>query len=165
MVHLQILPLLYIAICHYFFSVNYSKRILKFLLTLTLIADSLCLIVVCLHSSIIIAVFSDQEKADDDASKEKGDKPKFRKELAPVEVESGQPGRLECAIEGNPANFTVTWYKDGEEIVPNEQYGIVQEPDGTLALLVDSFSAKDAGQYSVKVKVSYLSILIFKTKI
>lgn len=76
----------------------------------------------------------------------------FTKELAPVEVESGEPCRLECAIAGNPKDFTVSWYKDGEEIVPNEHFGVVKEPSGTLALLIDSFAVKDAGVYSVTVK-------------
>ena len=38
--------------------------------------------------------------------------------------------------------------------MPDEQIGFVKEPNGTLILLIDSFSSKDVGQYSVQVKNS-----------
>lgn len=98
---------------------------------------------------IYFRFFTLTDKAEgDDGSKQ----PKFTKQLSPVQVESGQPCRLECAIEGNPSDFSISWFRDGEKIVPNEHYGMVKEPNGTLALLIDSFSNKDAGQYSVQVK-------------
>ena len=80
-----------------------------------------------------------------------GKKPKFKTGLSQVEVVSGNPCRLECVVDGNPNDFTASWYKDGEEILPNEHYGFVKEPNGTLALLVDSFSFKDMGEYTIKV--------------
>lgn len=66
-------------------------------------------------------------------------------------MESGHPCRIECQIDGNPADFNTSWYKDGEEILPNEHFGYVKEPNGTIALLIDSFSAKDVGEYQIRI--------------
>lgn len=78
--------------------------------------------------------------------------PKIVSGLKPIEIESGQAGKLELKIDGDARNFDVAWYKDGEQIVPNEQFGIIKLPDGTIALQIDSFTAGDAGEYSVKIK-------------
>ena len=78
--------------------------------------------------------------------------PKIVSGLKPIEIESGQAGKLELKIDGDARNFDVAWFKDGEQIVPNEQFGIIKSPDGTIALQIDSFTAGDAGEYSVKIK-------------
>lgn len=86
-----------------------------------------------------------------DKPKTKEGKIKFSQELKPVEVASGEPCRFECKIDGDLKDLNVSWFKDGEELLPNEHYGFVKDADGTIALLIDSFASKDVGTYSVKI--------------
>ncbi|OTF78475.1 hypothetical protein BLA29_005280, partial [Euroglyphus maynei] len=80
---------------------------------------------------------------------------KFERELSSVQVESGQPCRLQCAVDLtnglNVNDLAIAWFKDGEELVPGEHHGFVKEPNGNIALLIDSLAAKDVGEYQVKI--------------
>lgn len=77
-------------------------------------------------------------------------KPEFIKSLTPLNVEEGKPCRLECQVLGEPN--VISWFKNGEKIAPNEHFGFVKEPNGTIALLIDSIGLQDAGEYRVEVK-------------
>lgn len=87
------------------------------------------------------------------ATRVSGDKPtvKFLKTLVPLQIESGEPARLECQIDGDPSQFTIAWLKDGEQIVSSAHHGMIKEADGKLGLLIDSFSGADVGNYQVVV--------------
>uniref|UniRef100_A0A2A4JMB9 Hemolin n=1 Tax=Heliothis virescens TaxID=7102 RepID=A0A2A4JMB9_HELVI len=76
-------------------------------------------------------------------------KPAFIAELQPTKVIEGFPVKLEVKILGHPPP-TLKWTHNGKEIIPDGQrIRIVSQPDGTHALLIDSATPADAGQYGV----------------
>ncbi|XP_054168063.1 obscurin-like [Oppia nitens] len=76
-------------------------------------------------------------------------KPVFIKGLIRVNVDEGKSCRLECKVSGDMDS--VKWFKDGQQITPNEHFGFVKESDGTIALLIDVVKSDDSAEYSVEV--------------
>ncbi|XP_075678853.1 obscurin isoform X3 [Dermatophagoides pteronyssinus] len=111
-----------------------------------------------LSNSCLVNVISDKDQADKAKDDDKSKYPlKFKQELSSVQVESGQPCRLQCSIDLadgliNVNDLTIGWFKDGEQLVPGEHHGFVKESStGNIALLIDSFASKDVGEYQVKI--------------
>ncbi|XP_067145351.1 LOW QUALITY PROTEIN: obscurin-like [Centruroides vittatus] len=79
-----------------------------------------------------------------------GEKPKFIQDLKATQLQDGQAGRLQIKVSGEPTP-SIKWFKDGNEILPSNHYTIMEEPDGTVNLLIDKVGPEDAGKYSVVV--------------
>lgn len=68
----------------------------------------------------------------------KPSKPEFIMKLKPQNVVEGFPVRFEVKAEGFPAP-KITWTRNGAEIVPDAKHiKIIEHPDGTSALVIDS---------------------------
>uniref|UniRef100_A0AC34QCS9 Ig-like domain-containing protein n=1 Tax=Panagrolaimus sp. JU765 TaxID=591449 RepID=A0AC34QCS9_9BILA len=63
-----------------------------------------------------------------------------------VRIPETQPFKLRCKFVGEPKP-TIKWFKDGERIYSYEHVKLVENPDGTCELVVDSASKSDAGMY------------------
>ncbi|MCP9264251.1 Immunoglobulin I-set domain protein [Dirofilaria immitis] len=72
--------------------------------------------------------------------------PEFAQELKAIQATEGQKICFECRVVGVPTP-EVKWFKDGEEIKPNEHVQIESLPDGTNRLLIDSVNVEDQGNY------------------
>ncbi|VDM36482.1 unnamed protein product [Toxocara canis] len=72
--------------------------------------------------------------------------PEFLQELKPVQANEGQLAVFECRVSGVPRP-EIKWFKDGEEIKPDEHTKIESLPDGTNRLIVDSAKVDDQGNY------------------
>ncbi|KAJ8919920.1 hypothetical protein NQ315_006449 [Exocentrus adspersus] len=69
-------------------------------------------------------------------------KPEFIKRLAPQTVVEGYPVKLEVKAEGFPAP-KITWTRNGAEVISdNKHVKIVEEPDGTSALILDAVDVR-----------------------
>ncbi|XP_066993446.2 obscurin isoform X3 [Anabrus simplex] len=76
-------------------------------------------------------------------------KPVFQAQLLPLNVVEGYPAKMEVKVVGHPP-ATIKWTHNGKEIVPDGQHiKIVQQPDGTCALVIDKACPEDAGEYEV----------------
>ena len=62
----------------------------------------------------------------------------------------GEPIVLEC--ESNKPDLESTWFKDDNEIVPNDKYDI-KDDDTIHALTIHESVPEDAGEYTVEVGV------------
>ncbi len=74
--------------------------------------------------------------------------PKFTISLNDCRTTEGQPLRLECKVEANPAPEFV-WYKDGEKVEPSDRVRFETTPDGTTRLIIDKSVPDDQGTYRV----------------
>ncbi|KAL3997510.1 Immunoglobulin I-set domain family protein [Acanthocheilonema viteae] len=72
--------------------------------------------------------------------------PEFAQELKAVEGTEGEQISFECRVVGIPVP-QVKWFKDGDEIKPNEHIRIESLPDGTNRLVIDSVNIEDQGNY------------------
>uniref|UniRef100_A0A9J2P3W7 Immunoglobulin I-set domain protein n=1 Tax=Ascaris lumbricoides TaxID=6252 RepID=A0A9J2P3W7_ASCLU len=72
--------------------------------------------------------------------------PEFIQELKPVQANEGQVAVFECRVSGVPRP-EIKWFKDGQEIIPDEHTKIESLPDGTNRLTVDSARVDDQGNY------------------
>lgn len=76
-------------------------------------------------------------------------KPQFVAELQDGSAIEGFPVRMEVKVNGQP-NPTVKWTHNGEEIKPGgDHFKIIEQPDGTVGLLIDKALPSDAGKYEV----------------
>ncbi|XP_012273370.1 obscurin isoform X3 [Orussus abietinus] len=81
---------------------------------------------------------------------EKERKPGFLATLHPLTVVEGFPAKMEVKVIGKPVP-TLKWTHNGAEIVPDGQHiKIVEQPDGTCALLIDKVTPDDAGDYELE---------------
>lgn len=69
------------------------------------------------------------------------------KELEKQDLIEGQPLKLIGKVTGKPTS--IKWQKDGEDISVGNGIKLSEESDGTIALLIDNVSQKDAGKYTV----------------
>lgn len=75
--------------------------------------------------------------------------PKFFTKLpSALDLEQGEPLELFAKCDGSPIP-QVTWYKDGEPIVPNDRMKLETLPDGTMRLSIDRVKPTDSGAYKV----------------
>ncbi|KAL3121108.1 hypothetical protein niasHT_005368 [Heterodera trifolii] len=73
---------------------------------------------------------------------------KLRSGLQDVTIDEGQPLQLVAELDGEPA--AVKWFKNGEEIKPDERIKIVSNPStGVYSLSIPSALASDGGAYRV----------------
>ncbi|XP_013791227.1 obscurin-like, partial [Limulus polyphemus] len=77
-----------------------------------------------------------------------GKRPEFVRTLSPVELEEGNSLKLEAKVIGDPAP-TITWFKDNQEVLSSERIIMLEEPDGTVSLLIENMTPEDAGKYAV----------------
>ncbi|XP_035212204.1 muscle M-line assembly protein unc-89-like isoform X2 [Stegodyphus dumicola] len=82
---------------------------------------------------------------------EKMDPPKFVKLLEGLAVTEGQPVVLECQLLGGPET-TLSWYKDGLQIMNSPAYQIQTESCGLSKLTIPMAKISDRGTYSVKAQ-------------
>ncbi|XP_067124006.1 muscle M-line assembly protein unc-89-like, partial [Centruroides vittatus] len=75
-----------------------------------------------------------------------GKKPEFLQSLQPKQIALTQPVVLQAKVIGEPKP-SIKWLKDGEEIRPTSNITMIEEPDGTIALKIDSVDYSDAGKY------------------
>ncbi|CAG2158572.1 unnamed protein product [Oppiella nova] len=76
--------------------------------------------------------------------------PIVKKELPKtVTVEEGTRMCLVAQVDGEPIPST-QWTKNGEPIKPSDDCKIVDRPDGTTSLIVESVSPQHSGEYAVK---------------
>ncbi|CAL1291290.1 unnamed protein product [Larinioides sclopetarius] len=78
-------------------------------------------------------------------------KPELEGTLTPLTIKDGETGELRVKASGIPKP-TVTWLKDGKVLRPTNRVESIEEPDGTLALVIKNARPEDAGQYSVLVQ-------------
>ncbi|XP_076638516.1 obscurin isoform X8 [Colletes latitarsis] len=70
-----------------------------------------------------------------------------------TEVDEGEPLVLKAMVDGSPAP-EVSWFKDGEKIVPDEHVKIETLPDGTTKLTIDNVKPTDCGAYKLVISNS-----------
>lgn len=68
-----------------------------------------------------------------------------------AQVDEGQPLELTAQVDGSPFP-TVAWYKDGEQIVPDEHVKIEKLPNGFTKLSIDKVLPTDCGAYKLIAK-------------
>ncbi|XP_022920655.2 obscurin isoform X3 [Onthophagus taurus] len=69
-----------------------------------------------------------------------------------LDVNEGEPLTLKAKVTGSPKP-TMKWYKDGEEISPeNERIKTELLPDGNIRLHIDKITPADSGAYKIVVK-------------
>ncbi|XP_051165305.1 obscurin isoform X5 [Leptopilina boulardi] len=70
-----------------------------------------------------------------------------------LNIDEGKPLELSINVDGSPIPI-VKWYKDGEEIKPNDHIKLNKLPDGTMKLSIDRVIPTDCGAYKVVSKNS-----------
>lgn len=75
-----------------------------------------------------------------------GKKPEFLQNLQPKQVTLQESLLLQAKVIGEPKP-SIKWLKDGEEIRPSSNITMIEEPDGTISLKIDSMDYLDAGKY------------------
>lgn len=70
-----------------------------------------------------------------------------------TEVDEGGCLELKAKIDGSPMP-EISWYKDGEKIVPDEHTRIEILPDGTTKLIIDCVQPLDCGAYKLVINNS-----------
>ncbi|XP_044021283.1 obscurin isoform X3 [Aphidius gifuensis] len=68
-----------------------------------------------------------------------------------MQIEEGKPLELSIEIDGSPFP-KVTWFKDGEEIVPDDHIKIETQPNGSTKLIIDKCTPTDCGAYKLIAK-------------
>ncbi|XP_017387517.1 obscurin isoform X42 [Cebus imitator] len=72
--------------------------------------------------------------------------PDFEEELADCTAELGETVKLACRVTGTPKPI-VSWYKDGKPVEVDPHHILIEDPDGSCALILDSLTGVDSGQY------------------
>lgn len=84
-------------------------------------------------------------------AKPKESAPEFLKDLEPIDTVEGKGCVFEAKLKETYPFPSVKWYKNGEEIQPNDNIHIQTLPDGTCRLIIDKCSPDDQGNYRVEV--------------
>ncbi|CAK9822500.1 Unc-89 [Anthophora retusa] len=80
---------------------------------------------------------------------EKEKRPEFVTTLQPLSVVEGFPAKMEVKVLGKPQP-QLQWFKNGEEIIPDgKRIKVVNQPDGSQALIIENATPEDAGEYQV----------------
>lgn len=77
-------------------------------------------------------------------------KPTFTRVMDHYDIVTGDI-IIEVQVRGTP-HPTLTWVRDGQNVVPNEKYFFMREPEGVYKLCVHNPTFLDAGFYTVKAK-------------
>ena len=77
--------------------------------------------------------------------------PYFVEELKEIKVKEGESPNLSGKIHGLPKP-DVTWFHNDNEITPSEHFNFFHDPDGTISLLINNATLKDAGAYNALIK-------------
>ncbi|KAM6148397.1 obscurin [Erethizon dorsatum] len=72
--------------------------------------------------------------------------PEFEEELADCVAELGETVKLACRVTGTPKPV-VSWYKDGKPVEVGPHHILIEDPDGSCALILDTLTGMDSGQY------------------
>ncbi|XP_049564272.1 obscurin isoform X2 [Orcinus orca] len=72
--------------------------------------------------------------------------PEFEEELADCTAELGETVKLACRVTGTPKPI-VSWYKDGKPVDVDPHHILIEDPDGSCALILDNLTGVDSGQY------------------
>ncbi|XP_053428299.1 obscurin isoform X19 [Nycticebus coucang] len=72
--------------------------------------------------------------------------PDFEEELADCTAELGETVKLACRVTGTPKPV-VSWYKDGKQVEVDPHHILIEDPDGSCALILDNLTGVDSGQY------------------
>uniref|UniRef100_H0XN61 Uncharacterized protein n=1 Tax=Otolemur garnettii TaxID=30611 RepID=H0XN61_OTOGA len=72
--------------------------------------------------------------------------PDFEEELADCTAELGETVKLACRVIGTPKPV-VSWYKDGKQVEVDPHHILIEDPDGSCALILDNLTGVDSGQY------------------
>ncbi|XP_062951332.1 obscurin isoform X22 [Cynocephalus volans] len=72
--------------------------------------------------------------------------PDFEEELADCTAELGETVKLACRVMGTPKPV-VSWYKDGKPVEVDPHHILIEDPDGSCALILDNLTGVDSGQY------------------
>ncbi|XP_073912202.1 obscurin isoform X22 [Castor canadensis] len=72
--------------------------------------------------------------------------PDFEEELADCTAELGETVKLACRVIGTPKPV-VSWYKDGKPVEVDPHHILIEDPDGSCALILDNLTGIDSGQY------------------
>ncbi|XP_013365188.1 PREDICTED: obscurin [Chinchilla lanigera] len=72
--------------------------------------------------------------------------PEFEEELADCTAELGETVKLACRVTGTPKPV-VSWYKDGKPVEVDPHHILIEDPDGSCALILDTLTGVDSGQY------------------
>uniref|UniRef100_A0AC11DPM5 Obscurin, cytoskeletal calmodulin and titin-interacting RhoGEF n=1 Tax=Ovis aries TaxID=9940 RepID=A0AC11DPM5_SHEEP len=72
--------------------------------------------------------------------------PDFEEELADCTAELGETVKLACRVTGTPKPI-VSWYKDGKPVEVDPHHILIEDPDGSCALILDNLTGADSGQY------------------
>uniref|UniRef100_A0A8C5LEG3 Obscurin n=1 Tax=Jaculus jaculus TaxID=51337 RepID=A0A8C5LEG3_JACJA len=72
--------------------------------------------------------------------------PDFEEELADCTAELGETVKLACRVTGTPKPV-VSWYKDGKPVEVDPHHILIEDPDGSCALILDNLTGVDSGQY------------------
>uniref|UniRef100_A0A8C3F909 Obscurin n=1 Tax=Chrysemys picta bellii TaxID=8478 RepID=A0A8C3F909_CHRPI len=72
--------------------------------------------------------------------------PNFEEELADCTAELGETVKLACKVTGAPKP-AVAWYKDGKPVEMDPHHIIIEDPDGSCTLILDTLMGIDSGQY------------------
>ncbi|OAD62661.1 Muscle M-line assembly protein unc-89 [Eufriesea mexicana] len=70
-----------------------------------------------------------------------------------TEVDEGDCLELKAKIDGSPMP-EITWYKDGEKIIPDDHTKIEISPDGMIKLTIDCVKPTDCGAYKLVISNS-----------
>ena len=76
--------------------------------------------------------------------------PEFKDKLHPAVVMEGSPVKFTIRVTGHPPP-TVTWYRDGTEIVSSRDFEIIQEGDIHTLHIPEVFQ-EDGGRFTVKAE-------------
>ncbi|XP_042876868.1 titin-like isoform X4 [Penaeus japonicus] len=91
--------------------------------------------------------------------------PRFSQLLTDSHVTEGKPITLRASVTGQPAP-TVAWFKDGVPLIPDNEFQIQENPDGSLIVHINAATLDHTGQYEIVASnaagtakcVAYLSI-------
>ncbi|XP_075865693.1 obscurin [Microcebus murinus] len=72
--------------------------------------------------------------------------PDFEEELADCTAELGETVKLACRVTGTPKPV-VSWYKDGKPVEVDPHHILIEDADGSCALILDTLTGSDSGQY------------------
>ncbi|XP_042525465.1 obscurin [Dipodomys spectabilis] len=72
--------------------------------------------------------------------------PDFEEELADCTAELGETVKLACRVTGTPKPI-ISWYKDGKPVEVDPHHILIEDPDGSCALILDNLTGVDSGQY------------------
>lgn len=70
-----------------------------------------------------------------------------------TEVDEGDCLELKAKIDGSPMP-EISWYKDGEKIIPDDHTKIEILPDGSIKLTIDCVKPTDCGAYKLVISNS-----------